>query len=240
MYTHICVYIYIYIYSIPRSNRRPFLGYEGTNQLADLVYNSFTLGMEAAPPRPSAQAGRPQIITVTVTDTVAVTITTNYHHHYYLSRERGSPERGEGRRVLSPRPLGNRMPYHPMPSCGMMFMRCHMLQKQSLIRHWYIIDKWMSDHNLRFAAPGKRAAPNERARARTRGGQALSGDAPLAVELLSWVKFLNTRGPTENEPVEDLSTAGEILAERSAVSPALTGCGGGGPGRRGQGKSRGN
>lgn len=25
---------------------RPFLGYEGTNQLADLVYNSFTLGME--------------------------------------------------------------------------------------------------------------------------------------------------------------------------------------------------
>lgn len=26
---------------------RPFLGYEGTNQVADLVYNSFTLGMEA-------------------------------------------------------------------------------------------------------------------------------------------------------------------------------------------------
>jgi len=25
---------------------RPFLGYEGTNQLADLIYNSFTLGME--------------------------------------------------------------------------------------------------------------------------------------------------------------------------------------------------
>ncbi len=25
---------------------RPFLGYEGTNQIADLVYNSFTLGME--------------------------------------------------------------------------------------------------------------------------------------------------------------------------------------------------
>ncbi|MGB0564563.1 MAG: nitrogenase component 1, partial [Spirulinaceae cyanobacterium] len=25
---------------------RPFLGYEGTNQMADLVYNSFTLGME--------------------------------------------------------------------------------------------------------------------------------------------------------------------------------------------------
>jgi len=24
---------------------RPFLGYEGTNQIADLVYNSFTLGM---------------------------------------------------------------------------------------------------------------------------------------------------------------------------------------------------
>ena len=25
---------------------RPFLGYEGTNQIADLVYNSFNLGME--------------------------------------------------------------------------------------------------------------------------------------------------------------------------------------------------
>jgi light-independent protochlorophyllide reductase subunit B len=25
---------------------KPFLGYEGTNQVADLVYNSFTLGME--------------------------------------------------------------------------------------------------------------------------------------------------------------------------------------------------
>jgi light-independent protochlorophyllide reductase subunit B len=25
---------------------RPFLGYEGTNQIADLIYNSFTLGME--------------------------------------------------------------------------------------------------------------------------------------------------------------------------------------------------
>jgi light-independent protochlorophyllide reductase subunit B len=25
---------------------RPFLGYEGTNQITDLVYNSFTLGME--------------------------------------------------------------------------------------------------------------------------------------------------------------------------------------------------
>jgi light-independent protochlorophyllide reductase subunit B len=25
---------------------RPFLGYEGANQIADLVYNSFTLGME--------------------------------------------------------------------------------------------------------------------------------------------------------------------------------------------------
>ena len=25
---------------------RPFLGFEGTNQVADLVYNSFTLGME--------------------------------------------------------------------------------------------------------------------------------------------------------------------------------------------------
>jgi light-independent protochlorophyllide reductase subunit B len=25
---------------------KPFLGYEGTNQIADLVYNSFTLGME--------------------------------------------------------------------------------------------------------------------------------------------------------------------------------------------------
>ena len=25
---------------------RPFLGYEGTNQISDLVYNSFTLGME--------------------------------------------------------------------------------------------------------------------------------------------------------------------------------------------------
>jgi len=25
---------------------RPFLGYEGTNQIADLVYNSFSLGME--------------------------------------------------------------------------------------------------------------------------------------------------------------------------------------------------
>ena len=25
---------------------RPFLGYEGTNQIADLVYNSFALGME--------------------------------------------------------------------------------------------------------------------------------------------------------------------------------------------------
>ena len=25
---------------------RPFVGYEGTNQIADLVHNSFTLGME--------------------------------------------------------------------------------------------------------------------------------------------------------------------------------------------------
>jgi light-independent protochlorophyllide reductase subunit B len=25
---------------------KPFLGYEGTNQLVDLIYNSFTLGME--------------------------------------------------------------------------------------------------------------------------------------------------------------------------------------------------
>ncbi len=25
---------------------KPFMGYEGTNQIADLVYNSFTLGME--------------------------------------------------------------------------------------------------------------------------------------------------------------------------------------------------
>ena len=25
---------------------RPFLGYEGANQIADLAYNSFTLGME--------------------------------------------------------------------------------------------------------------------------------------------------------------------------------------------------
>ena len=25
---------------------RPFLGYEGANQIADLIYNSFTLGME--------------------------------------------------------------------------------------------------------------------------------------------------------------------------------------------------
>ncbi|MBC8120880.1 MAG: ferredoxin:protochlorophyllide reductase (ATP-dependent) subunit B [Gemmatimonadaceae bacterium] len=35
----------IHIQNFPVSYR-PFLGYEGTNQMADLVYNSFTLGME--------------------------------------------------------------------------------------------------------------------------------------------------------------------------------------------------
>nr|YP_009519611.1 Protochlorophyllide reductase subunit B [Udotea flabellum]AYC65636.1 Protochlorophyllide reductase subunit B [Udotea flabellum] len=35
----------IHIQNFPLSYR-PFLGYEGTNQIADLVYNSFTLGME--------------------------------------------------------------------------------------------------------------------------------------------------------------------------------------------------
>lgn len=34
-----------YIQNFPLGYR-PFLGYEGTNQIADLVYNSFTLGME--------------------------------------------------------------------------------------------------------------------------------------------------------------------------------------------------
>jgi light-independent protochlorophyllide reductase subunit B len=35
----------VHIQNFPLSFR-PFLGYEGTNQIADLVYNSFTLGME--------------------------------------------------------------------------------------------------------------------------------------------------------------------------------------------------
>ncbi len=35
----------VHIQNFPLSYR-PFLGYEGTNQIADLVYNSFTLGME--------------------------------------------------------------------------------------------------------------------------------------------------------------------------------------------------
>jgi light-independent protochlorophyllide reductase subunit B len=35
----------VHIQNFPLSYR-PFLGYEGANQMADLVYNSFTLGME--------------------------------------------------------------------------------------------------------------------------------------------------------------------------------------------------
>lgn len=35
----------VHIQNFPLSYR-PFLGYEGTNQIADLIYNSFTLGME--------------------------------------------------------------------------------------------------------------------------------------------------------------------------------------------------
>jgi light-independent protochlorophyllide reductase subunit B len=35
----------VHIQNFPLSYR-PFFGYEGTNQIADLVYNSFTLGME--------------------------------------------------------------------------------------------------------------------------------------------------------------------------------------------------
>nr|QUJ10080.1 protochlorophyllide reductase subunit B [Alsophila latebrosa] len=35
----------VHIQNFP-SGHRPFLGYEGTNQIADLVYNSFNLGME--------------------------------------------------------------------------------------------------------------------------------------------------------------------------------------------------
>ena len=35
----------VHIQNFPLSYR-PFLGYEGTNQIADLVYNSFSLGME--------------------------------------------------------------------------------------------------------------------------------------------------------------------------------------------------
>ena len=35
----------VHIQNFPLSYR-PFLGYEGSNQISDLVYNSFTLGME--------------------------------------------------------------------------------------------------------------------------------------------------------------------------------------------------
>lgn len=35
----------VHIQNFPPGHR-PFLGYEGTNQIADLVYNSFNLGME--------------------------------------------------------------------------------------------------------------------------------------------------------------------------------------------------
>jgi light-independent protochlorophyllide reductase subunit B len=35
----------VHIQNFPLSYK-PFIGYEGTNQIADLVYNSFTLGME--------------------------------------------------------------------------------------------------------------------------------------------------------------------------------------------------
>ena len=35
----------VHIQNFPLSYR-PFLGYEGANQIADLIYNSFTLGME--------------------------------------------------------------------------------------------------------------------------------------------------------------------------------------------------
>ena len=35
----------VHIQNFPLSYR-PFCGYEGANQIADLVYNSFTLGME--------------------------------------------------------------------------------------------------------------------------------------------------------------------------------------------------
>jgi light-independent protochlorophyllide reductase subunit B len=35
----------VHIQNFPLSYR-PFLGYEGSNQIADLVYNSFSLGME--------------------------------------------------------------------------------------------------------------------------------------------------------------------------------------------------
>lgn len=35
----------VHIQNFPLSYK-PFLGYEGTNQIADLIYNSFTLGME--------------------------------------------------------------------------------------------------------------------------------------------------------------------------------------------------
>ena len=37
--------LFIHIQNFPLSYR-PFLGYEGANQIADLIYNSFTLGME--------------------------------------------------------------------------------------------------------------------------------------------------------------------------------------------------
>ena len=35
----------VHIQNFPLSYR-PFIGYEGSNQIADLIYNSFTLGME--------------------------------------------------------------------------------------------------------------------------------------------------------------------------------------------------
>merc|ERR1711934_980137 len=35
----------VHIQNFPLSYR-PFLGYEGANQISDLIYNSFTLGME--------------------------------------------------------------------------------------------------------------------------------------------------------------------------------------------------
>jgi light-independent protochlorophyllide reductase subunit B len=39
------IFLPVHIQNFP-IRYRPFLGYESTNQITDLVYNSFTLGME--------------------------------------------------------------------------------------------------------------------------------------------------------------------------------------------------
>ena len=63
---------------------RPFLGYEGTNQIADLVYNSFTLGMEDHPSEIFGGHDTKEVITKSLsTDT---DLTWNYESQLELNK----------------------------------------------------------------------------------------------------------------------------------------------------------